>query len=154
MRELPTEFSIFWAQKSIWLCGQKISDNLVKMTQGKTSELGFLAENLVARYLEKRGYTVLELNYRKPWGEIDIIALKEGILVFVEVKANRKIIVGFEPELRANSSKMIKVVRTARTYLAEKKYDSEQEWQIDIISVGLDESKGVAKIKHFKNIDV
>lgn len=119
-----------------------------------TSELGFLAENLAARYLEKRGYAILELNYRKPWGEIDIIALKEGILVFVEVKANRKIIAGFEPELRANSSKIVKVVRTARTYLAERKYDPEQEWQIDVISVGLDESKEIAKIKHFKNVDV
>jgi len=124
------------------------------MTQNKTSELGFLAENLAARYLEKRGYTILELNYRKPWGEIDIIASKNGILVFVEVKANRKIIVGFEPELRANSSKIDKVVRTARTYLAAKKYSSEQEWQIDVISIGLDEPREVAKVRHFKNIDI
>ncbi len=119
-----------------------------------TSELGFLAENLAARYLEKKGYNILDLNYRKPWGEIDIVAKKEGILVFVEVKANRKIIAGFEPELRADSSKIVKVVRTARTYLAEKKYSSEQEWQIDVISIGLDEPKRVAKIRHFKNIDV
>ncbi|KKQ34722.1 MAG: hypothetical protein US50_C0039G0018 [Candidatus Nomurabacteria bacterium GW2011_GWB1_37_5] len=120
----------------------------------RTSELGFLAENLAARYLEKKGYAVLDLNYRKPWGEIDIIASKEGILVFVEVKANRKIIAGFEPELRANSSKIDKVVRTARTYLAEKKYSPLQEWQVDVISVGLDEPKGIAKVRHFKNIDV
>ena len=119
-----------------------------------TSELGFLAENLAARYLEKRGYSVLDLNYRKPWGEIDIVASKEGILVFVEVKANRKIIAGFEPELRATTSKIIKVARTARTYLAEKHFSIEQEWQIDVISVGLDEPQEVAKIRHFKNIDV
>jgi len=124
------------------------------VTSSKTSEFGFLAENLASRYLEKKGYTILDLNYRKPWGEIDIVASKEGILVFVEVKANRKIIPGFEPELRANSSKIEKVVRTARTYLAEKHYSIEQEWQIDVISVGLDESKEVAKIRHFKNIDV
>src|SRR3972149_5142187 len=120
----------------------------------RTSELGFLAENLAARYLEKKGYAVLELNYRKPWGEIDIIASKEGILVFVEVKANRKIIAGFEPELRANSSKIEKVVRTARTYLAERKYGQDQEWQVDIITIELDEPRDMAKIRHFKNIDV
>jgi len=124
------------------------------MSKTAKRQTGDIGEGVACHWLENRGYKVIERNYLKPWGEIDIIALKEGILVFVEVKANRKIIVGFEPELRANSSKMIKVVRTARTYLAEKKYDSEQEWQIDIISVGLDESKGVAKIKHFKNIDV
>lgn len=119
-----------------------------------TSELGFLAENLAARYLEKRGYAIIELNYRKPWGEIDIVASKQGILVFVEVKANRKIIAGFEPELRANRSKIDKVIRTARTYLAERRYNSAQEWQVDIITIGLDEPREVAKIKHFKNIDV
>lgn len=124
------------------------------MTQNRTSEFGFFAENLATHYLEKRGYVIVELNYKKSWGEIDIIALKEGILVFVEVKANRKMIVGFEPELRANSSKMEKVVRTARTYLAEKKYGPEQEWQIDVISLVLDETKEIAKIKHFKNIDI
>ena len=124
------------------------------MIQGKTSELGFLAENLAARYLEKKGYVILELNYRKPWGELDIVASKEGILVFVEVKANRKIIAGFEPELRANSSKIVKVVRTARTYLVEKHYSVEKEWQVDVISIGLDEPREVAKIRHFKNIDV
>lgn len=119
-----------------------------------TSELGFLAENLAARYLEKHGYEILGLNYRKPWGEIDIIAKKEGILVFVEVKANKRIIAGFEPELRATGSKIIKVVRTARTYLAEKKYSPLQEWQVDVISIELDEPREAAKIRHFKNIDV
>ena len=119
-----------------------------------TSELGFLAENLAARFLEKNGYKVIELNYRKPWGEIDVIAQKGGILVFVEVKANRKIISGFEPELRANKEKIVKVARTAKTYLAERKYGYDQEWQIDIISVGLDEPKDMAKIVHFKNIDI
>src|SRR3990167_2389466 len=119
-----------------------------------TSELGFLAENLAARYLEKKGYAILDLNFRKTWGELDIVASKEGILVFVEVKANRKIIAGFEPELRANSSKIVKVVRTARTYLVEKHYSVEQEWQVDVISIGLDEPREVAKIRHFKNIDV
>ena len=39
-----------------------------------TFELGFLAENLAARYLEKKGYKILDLNYRKLWGEIDIVA--------------------------------------------------------------------------------
>lgn|SRR3989344_329398 len=119
-----------------------------------TSELGFLAENIASRFLEKRGYKVLELNYRKPWGELDIVAKKEGILVFVEVKANRKEIVGFEPELRAGKNKITKVHRTARTYLADRGYGSEQEWQIDVISVSLDEARNIAKIRHFKNIDI
>jgi len=39
-----------------------------------TKDIGNLAENLAARYLEEKGYEILEKNYKKPWGEIDIIA--------------------------------------------------------------------------------
>ena len=47
---------------------------------------------------------------------------------------------------------MAKVQRTAETFLASKQYESEQEWQLDIVSVSFDKEKGVAQIKHFKNI--
>ena len=120
----------------------------------RTSELGFVAEGYVAQYLESRGYKIIGHNYRKPWGEIDIIAQKEGILVFVEVKASSVKVSGFEAELRADWEKMKKVVRTARTYLLQKKYPEDQEWQIDIISLTFDKGRGVAKIKHFKNVEV
>lgn len=124
------------------------------MSPTRITEFGFRAEEIAARFLESRGYKIIDHNYRKPWGEIDIIAEKESVLVFVEVKANSKVIPGFEPELRADWSKIKKIVRTARTYLADKKYADDQEWQIDIVSVALDRERGVAKIKHFKNIDV
>ena len=44
--------------------------------------------------------------------------------------------------------------RAIQTYIAYKKYPPEQEWQIDVISLTLDRDGGVAKIKHFKNIDM
>ncbi len=120
----------------------------------KISELGFVAEGLAAKFLESRGYKIIGHNYRKPWGEIDVIAQKEGIIIFVEVKANSKSNSGFEAELRADWDKMRKVVRTARTYLIDKKYPTDQEWQVDIVSVTFDRGRGVAKIKHFKGIEV
>lgn len=116
------------------------------------TELGFVAEKIAGEFLEKRGYKILARNYRKPWGEIDIVCEKEGIIVFVEVKANKSTIAGFEPELRADWRKMAKVERTAETFLAAKKYNSDQEWQLDVISVSFDKGRGTAKIKHFKNI--
>ena len=119
-----------------------------------TSELGFLAENLAARYLEKKGYAVLELNYRKPWGEVDIVAKKEGILIFIEVKASKDDIAGFEPENRVSPEKLRRLMRAIQTYLASKKYSPEQNWQIDIVALTLNQDRGVAKIKHFKNIEV
>jgi putative endonuclease len=54
--------------------------------QGR-KRLGDSGEEIAARFLEKRGYRVLERNYRSPVGELDIIALHRGTVVFVEVKA-------------------------------------------------------------------
>lgn len=119
-----------------------------------TTELGFIAEGYAGRYLESKGYKILGHNYRKPWGELDIIAQKEGIIIFVEVKASREEVSGFEPEIRAGWRKMSKVIRTARTYLADKKYSSEQEWQIDVVAVAFDKNRGTAKFRHFKNIEI
>ena len=118
------------------------------------SEFGNWAENYVAQYLKSKGYEVIENNYRKPWGEIDIIAEKEGILIFVEVKASRDDRAGFEPENRVSPEKLRRLMRAVQTYLAAKKYPPEQERQIDVVALTLDQNRGVAKIKHFKNIEV
>lgn len=123
------------------------------MTGTKMSELGFFAEHYAADYLKSKGYAVVGHNYRKPWGEIDVIAEKEGIIVFVEVKANKKDLPGFEPELRVNSGKRHRMARIARTYLSDHNYGPEQPWQLDVVSVTFDKERGVAKIRHYKNID-
>lgn len=122
------------------------------MTQ--RSEFGQWAECSVAQYLKEKGYLIVDRNYRKKWGEIDIIAKKEGILIFVEVKANKKEVAGFEPENRVSPEKLRRMNRAIQTYLSAKKYLPEQEWQVDIVSLTLDRDRGVAKIKHFKNIDL
>ena len=119
-----------------------------------TSEFGTWAENYVAQYLVSKRYNILSKNYRKKWGEIDIVAEKEGVLVFVEVKANKKEINGFEPENRVNPEKLRRLNRVVQTYLVSKKYSTEQNWQIDIVSLTLVRDKELVKIKHFKNIDV
>lgn len=50
-------------------------------------KMGDVGEQIVSKYLKTRGYNVLERNYWKPWGEIDIVATREAILRFIEVKA-------------------------------------------------------------------
>lgn len=118
------------------------------------TDFGAWAENYVAQYLNTRSYEIIERNYRKKWGEIDIIARKDGILIFVEVKANKNNVAGFEPEQRVNREKLKRLNRAIQTYLAAKKYPREQDWQIDIVSLTLDKNRGVVKIKHFKNIEL
>src|SRR5687767_11137375 len=85
--------------------------------------LGLEAESAVCRHLERLGYAVLDRNWRRPWGEIDIVASHGGVIHFVEVKASRRDLPGFAPALRADWRKMTKVRRTARTWLA---YRSEE----------------------------
>lgn len=120
----------------------------------KKSEFGAWAELYVAQYLRSKGYKILDSNYRKKWGEIDIVAQKDGILIFVEVKANKQEIPGFEPENRINPEKLRRLNRAIQTYIASKKYPADQKQQIDVIALTLDQDRGVVKIKHFKNIDL
>ncbi len=114
-------------------------------------EFGNFAETIATHYLTEKGYKIIERNYQKPWGEIDIIAEKNGVLVFAEVKANAKEgDSAFNPEVRADYKKMQKVIKTASLYLGYKPGGMDREWRIDIISVTMEPAK--AKITHFKNV--
>jgi len=99
------------------------------------SEFGALAESKACEWLKSLQYKILDRNWKRPWGELDIVAQKDGVMHFIEVKASVQHHEGFEPFVRAGSVKMAKVLRTARTWLAVHHYDNETEWQIDIISV-------------------
>ncbi|MGD0977266.1 MAG: YraN family protein [Minisyncoccia bacterium] len=130
----------------------------------KTKELGNLAENLAGRYLESQGYEIIERNYRKPWGEIDIIVFKDDVCVFVEVKANSREFAGnFNPELRVDEKKLAKIIKTAELYMASEAVRTSHDWpphskvecggwQVDVVSVTFIKSEHKAKIKHFKNV--
>ena len=118
------------------------------------SDFGIWAESLVAQYLKNKGYEILDRNYRKKWGEIDIVAEKDQIIIFVEVKANKSELAGFEPERRINPEKLRRLHRIIQTYLAYKKYKSDKEWQIDVVSLTVSRDRRSVKIKHFKNIAI
>ena len=116
-------------------------------------DFGFYAETVATHYLQQKNYTILERNYRKPWGEIDIIAQYEDIIVFVEVKANTKDYgMAFNPEVRVDQKKLGKIIKTASLYLEFELKELEHEWRIDIVSVTIQEGTQKAKITHFKNI--
>lgn len=54
---------------------------------GTTQKTGALGEELVVMFLMKRGYQILHRNFWKPWGELDVVAQKDGVVHFVEVKS-------------------------------------------------------------------
>ena len=67
---------------------------------GKTQRVCALGEELVAKFLMKRGFTVTDRNFRKKWGELDVIAVKKNVVHFVEVKSVSRSIFDF-PKLVA-----------------------------------------------------
>ena len=84
----------------------------------KTSEKGRFGEDLACRLLIKKGYDIIERNWRSRYGEIDIIAENEDDLVFVEVKL-RKNKEHSLPSESVDSRKIKKISQTAGVYLSE-----------------------------------
>lgn len=91
--------------------------------------IGKEAETKASAYLEKEGYTILARNFHSKFGEIDIIALKEDILHFCEVKYSQK----YDPLLRITPSKMKKIITTIHYYFLT--HPSSYCYQIDAISI-------------------
>jgi len=116
--------------------------------------LGKHAEELACTYLAERNFRILGRNWRRSWGELDIIAQRERTLHFIEVKGERVSAKGFEAFRRANDRKLTKVIRTARTWLASHRRSPQTPWQVDIISVTVNELAEQAHITHFKNVTV
>jgi putative endonuclease len=115
-------------------------------------KLGDLGEQVAIDYLRKQGYKILARNYQKPWGEIDIISQNNQAIVFIEVKTRTITEKQFPyPEENVRFDKQQKLIRTAQTYLLEKRYSSETSWQIDVIAVELNLQTKKANLKHIKN---
>jgi len=82
-----------------------------------SSEFGSQAEDFVADWLCKNGFKILQRNYRKFFGEIDLIASKKNLIVFVEVKARKSEY--FNLSELITYSKQKKIINTARHYIAK-----------------------------------
>jgi putative endonuclease len=127
------------------------------MTQ--KSEIGQIGENLACEYLRDKGYKIIARNYRKPWGEIDIITKAPNkTLVFMEVKTLRqaqgKPHADINPEDNLTSAKLQKLQRTAQLYAGHYPglIDDNKNWQIDLIAIFLDPRGDKPEIKHYENI--
>lgn len=107
-------------------------------------KIGNIGENIAAGFLSSKGYKVLERNYWRQWGEIDIIAQKGGATHFVEVKTisrennidvSRKTSGEYRPEDNMHEKKIQRLHRTIQSYIAE--HQELGEWQLDLIAVEL-----------------
>jgi putative endonuclease len=114
--------------------------------------LGDIGEGVACKYLEKRGYQILERNYWKPWGEIDIIASKYKNLHFIEVKSISRGTRAIRPEENMHQGKVKRLHRAVQTYLMDRKVSERVKWQIDLACVQLDLAAKTGKVEYFENI--
>lgn len=124
------------------------------MTQ--KSQVGQIGENIACEYLVDNGYKIIERNFRKPWGEIDIIAkAPDKTLVFVEVKTIKEYPgAELKPEDELTSAKLQKLQKTASLYAGHypELIKDDKNWQIDLIAILLDPNTNEPKIKYYENI--
>ncbi len=114
--------------------------------------LGGAGERLAAAWLEERGYRVIARNWRCPYGELDLVAEREGELVFVEVKTRRGARLG-APEEAVTAAKRRHLVASAAAYLdatgADVASAAERSYRIDVIAVDLAPSGRLLGLRHF-----
>jgi len=121
---------------------------------------GKLGEEIAAGYLKKKGYCIIKSNYRTRFGELDIIASIDKILVFVEVKlktllpAGRAGIDFGTPEEMINPRKLRQIQNTAEMFLLQENIlrAKFKQYRIDAICIVLNQDTSIEQIKHYENI--
>lgn len=96
---------------------------------------GSRGEDMAVLFLEKQGYTVLDRNYRRRFGEIDIVAEEGGVLVFIEVKARKNNRYG-NPFEAVDVRKQKKLSRMAQDYISRHKME-DRPARFDVVAVRL-----------------
>ncbi len=115
--------------------------------------IGALGEDAACQFLVKSGFKIIERNYRRKWGEIDIIAEKEDQVRFVEVKTISREIsalnvsreMSHQPEDMVDRRKLTKLARTANLYMEGNR--DNREFQIDVVAVLIDVRRRIARCR-------
>jgi len=111
-------------------------------------QLGNKGEQLAAQYLQEHGFSIVETNYRfSRNAEIDIVAVDQGELVFVEVKTRHGGFAGF-PEDAVTPDKFEKIKLAAQNYLLEHPQTGDN-FRFDVIAVWFSSGNN-PQIKHYK----
>ncbi|PJA32619.1 MAG: hypothetical protein CO185_02200 [Candidatus Zambryskibacteria bacterium CG_4_9_14_3_um_filter_42_15] len=118
-------------------------------------KLGDIGEGVACVFLEKNGFIIIEKNYLRKWGEIDIVAKKADVIHFVEVKSVScvtfdNISGDYRPEDNMHPWKLKRLSRVIQTYLLDRKIDT--DWQLDLITVRIDQKNRKARAEILENI--
>lgn len=124
-------------------------------------KIGNLGEALAVKYLKSKGFLVLHRNFLRPFGEVDIVAQRAGVIHFVEVKTvaremlNNRVSCEMEwnPAERVDGRKLARVRRAGETYLSLHGL-SDMDRQIDAAIVSVDEKTKTAKVELLENLSL
>jgi putative endonuclease len=108
---------------------------------------GQKGEELAREYLANKGYQILKCNFRTSNSEVDIIAKKDQVIIFVEVKVRGSILFG-RPEMFVNKEKRRHMKKVARAFIEMVKHSGEARF--DIISI-VNAPFGFTEITHFED---
>src|SRR5689334_19576524 len=110
--------------------------------QNRKKMTGKKGEDIACTYLKRKGYEIIARNYRKTWGEIDIIAIKDHITHFFEVKSVTGVSSmnsnGHRPEENVHNLKLRNIRRMIVTYLEESKRGIDTPFQFHVVCVFMD----------------
>lgn len=109
-----------------------------------------MGENLSTKYLIKKGYKIVDRNFRCKSGEIDIIAENKDYLIFIEVKTRSSLCYG-KPQDAVHKYKRKNMIKTARYYLYINKFEN-RFIRFDIIEIYL--KRESFKINHIQKVDI
>ena len=132
-----------------------------KIFTSEKQKIGEIGENIAVKFLIKNNFLILDRNYTKKWGELDIVAEKENKIYFIEVKSVSRetlnnVIYETTDEYRAEDNmhpwKMKRLSRVIQTYLSSKKIPDDQKWQVDLLLVFLDLVNKKAKIRRIEDL--
>jgi putative endonuclease len=115
----------------------------------RRQQVGRWGEEVAARFLEERGYRILARNLRTAYGEIDLIAYKDGLTIFVEVKARTGTGFGL-PEEAITPTKRSHLINAIQAYWQEHP-ETPGGWQVDVIAVEGRPGGKEPRVEHYEN---
>ncbi len=118
----------------------------------RSRQFGMQGEDAATRYLQLHGYTIVARNVHARIGEIDIIAKKQGVWHFVEVKTRRSARHGM-PYEAVQPWKLEHLKKAAYAYLLREGIQLTSQMSMDVISILMTEN-AIPQIKHYENIAV
>lgn len=132
-----------------------------KVFTSEKQKIGEIGENIAVKFLMKHSFDILDRNYTKKWGEIDVVAKKGNTVYFIEVKSvSRENLENvsntthndYRAEDNMHPWKMKRMSRTIQTYILDKNIDEDMEWQVDLLVVYLDLKNNKSRIKVVSDI--